>query len=87
MFFRLLIDRKWLSENVSSGDLVTVVKVIDVITRKDPSTTKGWYNNDGQLQTSLQIFVDGQNIQGHKGLETILRDGSELVIIPLIMGG
>jgi molybdopterin synthase sulfur carrier subunit len=43
--------------------------------------------NERMLATHLQVLLDGSNVLGLNGLKTRLKGGSELAIIPLIMGG
>jgi molybdopterin converting factor small subunit len=65
----------------------TVTQVIDAIGRRRPELTAGWRDEDGRLRGSLPVFINGENIRYRDGLDTLLKDGDELTVIPLIAGG
>ena len=41
----------------------------------------------GEVRPHINIFVDGQNIRDARGLETPVRDGAEIYILPAVSGG
>ncbi len=41
----------------------------------------------GQIRRFVNVFLDGEDIRFLQGLETPVKDGSELSIIPAIAGG
>jgi sulfur-carrier protein len=41
----------------------------------------------GEVRPHVNIFVDGQNIRDAGGLETPVRDGAEIYILPAVSGG
>lgn len=41
----------------------------------------------GDVRPHINIFVDGESIRDSQGLDTRLRDGAEIVILPAVSGG
>jgi molybdopterin converting factor small subunit len=41
----------------------------------------------GHVRTHVNIFVDGENIRDAGGLDTPVREGSEIFLIPAVSGG
>jgi molybdopterin converting factor small subunit len=52
-----------------------------------PKIYTSWCDGDGQLRSSLPVFVNGEHIRYKDGMKTELRDGDEVYIVPLIAGG
>ena len=52
-----------------------------------PGVTERLRDSEGQLRSSLNIFVNGENIRYLQGLHTSLKDGDEVSIVPAIAGG
>ena len=66
---------------------VTVGRALQSVQQKDPDLYKRWCDGDGRLRTSLNVFVNGEHIRYRKGMETLLRDGDEIYVIPILVGG
>ena len=41
----------------------------------------------GDVRPHVNIFVDGESIRDAEGLETRIRDGAEIYILPAVSGG
>ena len=41
----------------------------------------------GDVRTHINIFVDGEDIRYTGGLETPVRDGAEIFLVPAVSGG
>jgi molybdopterin converting factor small subunit len=52
-----------------------------------PEAVATWWDGQGMLRESLPVFVNGEHIRYRKGLQTELKDGDEVYVIPLIAGG
>jgi molybdopterin converting factor small subunit len=52
-----------------------------------PKIYASWCDGDGQLRSSLPVFINGEHIRYKNGMETELCDGDEVYIVPLIAGG
>ena len=44
-------------------------------------------NELGEVRPHVNIFVDGLNIRDSGGLDTPVRDGAEIYILPAVSGG
>jgi molybdopterin synthase sulfur carrier subunit len=77
-----LIFSDWAGE-----PLPTVAKLLDRALSIHPHRAAGWYDEGGQLRQSLAVFVNGEHIRYRQGLQTELKDGDEVYVIPLIAGG
>jgi molybdopterin synthase sulfur carrier subunit len=67
--------------------LPTVARLLDRARSIHPHLAGGWCNASGQLRQSLAVFVNGEHIRYRQGLQTELKDGDEVYVIPLIAGG
>jgi len=45
------------------------------------------FDKPGQLKRLLNLYVNGKNIDHLKGLETQLKDGDEVTVLPAVAGG
>lgn len=41
----------------------------------------------GEVRPHINIFVDGESIRYSGGLDTAVRDGAEILILPAVSGG
>jgi len=41
----------------------------------------------GEVRPHINIFVDGENARDARGLETPVRDGAEIFLLPALSGG
>ncbi len=65
---------------------VTVKGVLDDLGKKYPALTSRLFDN-GQLRRFINLFVNNEDIRYLSNLETPLKDGDELAIIPAVAGG
>lgn len=52
-----------------------------------PGITERLRGEDGTLRRTLNIYLNGENIRFLQGVDTPLKDGDEVSIIPAIAGG
>jgi molybdopterin synthase sulfur carrier subunit len=64
-----------------------VRKALMSIATSRPEIFQRLCNRDGLLRESLAVFVNGDHIRYHDGLETALEEEDEIYIVPLITGG
>lgn len=64
-----------------------LAQVLDEIGYRRPGLHAGWCDETGRLRDSLPIFINGEHIRYRSGLDTILENGDEVTVIPLIAGG
>jgi molybdopterin converting factor small subunit len=65
----------------------TVEQLLTAARRKRPEAAAAWCDNKGRLRASLPVFVNGEHIRYRQGLQTELKEGDEVYVIPLIAGG
>ena len=66
---------------------VRLEPVLRSVKESHPKIYASWCDGDGQLRSSLPVFVNGEHIRYKDGMETELSDGDEVYIVPLIAGG
>ena len=71
-------------EHEAPVDLESVLKSVKV---SHPKIYASWCDSEGQLRSSLPVFVNDEHIRYKDGIQTILRDGDKVYIIPLVTGG
>ena len=52
-----------------------------------PEVAANWRDAQGRLRESLPVFINGEHIRYRQGLQTELKEGDEVYVIPLIAGG
>jgi molybdopterin converting factor small subunit len=65
----------------------TVAQVLNSVEDGDHLRVAAWRDGLGRLRESLPVFVNGEHIRYRQGLETVLQEGDEIYVIPLIAGG
>ena len=63
----------------------TVGEALQDCVAKDPRLKPRIFREDGGVWVG--IFVNGRNIRSIDGMETVLRDGDEIRLMPPIAGG
>jgi len=67
--------------------MVDVAALLGAVQQAQPDVYLQWCDGEGQLRHSLSVFVNGDHVRYHSGLQTELKDGDEVVVIALIAGG
>jgi molybdopterin converting factor small subunit len=67
-------------------EAATVGEALDALVSAHPSLD-GRVRQDGSVPTFLNVFVDGEDIRLLGGLETELREGSTVLLLPAVAGG
>ena len=65
----------------------TVQEILDALERQFPGVKERLYDEAGQLRRFVNIYVNDEDIRFAQGLETTLKKGDELSIVPAIAGG
>ena len=79
---RLYGAQSW--ERVEADSVVAVIAALDV---RYPGLGERLTEPDGQLRRWVNVFVDGFDIRTQEGMDTALRDGVEVFIVPSVAGG
>jgi molybdopterin synthase sulfur carrier subunit len=68
-------------EGANVGD---VIKALDA---KYPGIGERVLDDEGQVRRFVNVFVDDEDIRFQQGLQTPVRDGATVSIIPAVAGG
>lgn len=79
-------QKKLFSEFPATGQ-VNVRKALMSVKTGHPQLYRRLCDSNGHLRESLTVFVNGEHIRYRNGWETVLEEGDEIYIVPLITGG
>ena len=69
------------------GSAGTVGEALSLLWASCPAVRDRVMTELGEVRPHINIFVDGQSIRYSGGLETPVRDGAEISILPAVSGG
>ena len=87
MQLKLSYGQEILLSQFPDTETVSVRQVMRTVKTSHPQVYDRWCDADGDIRETLTIFVNGDHIRYRKGLETMLEEGDEIYIVPLITGG
>ena len=64
----------------------TVADVIEDLVARFPAL-EAQLLQDGELADFVNVYVRGEDVRTHDGLETEVRDGDQLILLPAMAGG
>jgi molybdopterin converting factor small subunit len=67
-------------------DGASVREALDALVEAHPALAGRVRSGDG-VPTFLNVFVDGEDIRLHEGLETPLGPGAKVLLLPAVAGG
>ncbi|MGI8424111.1 MAG: ubiquitin-like small modifier protein 1 [Chloroflexota bacterium] len=73
------------SELVLEGG--TVGDVLAALERDHPGFKERLYDENGEIRRFVNIYVAGEDIRFLKGVETPVKEGEEISIVPAVAGG
>jgi len=76
-----------LKTEVEVPDGLTIRGLIDALARKYAKLREELLDEGGNLKPMYNILVNGRAVEWLNGLDTRLKDGDEVVFIPLAAGG
>lgn len=65
----------------------TIARVVDDLERKFPGMKERLCDEQGHVRRFVNIYVNGDDIRFLNSLETAVKDGDEIAIVPAIAGG
>lgn len=69
------------------GDARSVSDALSLLWTHCPGVRDRVLTELGEVRQHVNIFVDGESIRDVSGLQTPVRDGSEIFILPALSGG
>ena len=64
----------------------TVRELLEDLTSRVPALGGKVYA-EGELQSFVNVYVDGEDVRTRDGLETPVRDSSTVILLPAMAGG
>jgi molybdopterin converting factor small subunit len=68
----------------ASGE--TVRELLEDLSSRLPALGSRVYA-EGELQSFVNVYVDGEDVRTRDGLETPVREGSTVILLPAMAGG
>jgi len=68
-----------------SGD--TIGRVVEDLERRFPGIKERLCDEQGRVRRFVNIYVNGDDIRFLSSLDTAVKDGDEVAIVPAIAGG
>jgi len=65
----------------------TVRSVLDVLERRLPGLVGKLLDGEGRLYGYVNIYVNGDDIRQGAGVQTAVKEGDEILVLPAISGG
>jgi molybdopterin synthase sulfur carrier subunit len=65
----------------------TISSVVEDLERKYPGIKERLCDEQGRVRRFVNIYVNGDDIRFLSSLETAVKDGDEVAIVPAIAGG
>jgi molybdopterin synthase sulfur carrier subunit len=70
-----------------SSEAATVVTLIEELETRFPAIKGRLRDENGALRRFVNLYVNGEDVRFLTGLETTLKSGDELSIVPAVAGG
>ena len=74
-------------EREVSADGETVGDVLRSLTAQHPDTESQLFGADGDLNRYVNVYLNDEDVRVLDGLDTSVKDGDALVILPAMAGG
>jgi MoaD family protein len=65
----------------------TVGAVLEALYAEHPELRDSLSDGDGGLRRFVNVYVDGEDVRFGDGLDTAVKDGGEVQILPAVAGG
>jgi molybdopterin synthase sulfur carrier subunit len=75
------------AKEVEVGAAGTVRNVLGQLSAEYPALSERVLDEDGNLQDSISILVNGRNIRFLDGLDTIVQESDQIALFPPVGGG
>ena len=74
-------------ESSPKADGSTVGEVLNALYAQHGELKERIAGDDGQIRRFVNVFLDGEDIRFLQDLDTEVKDGAELTILPAVAGG
>jgi MoaD family protein len=65
----------------------TVGQVLGTLTAEHPDTKAQLFGEDGDLNRYVNVYLNDEDVRVLNGLDTAVKDGDTVVILPAMAGG
>lgn len=65
----------------------TIGEVVTSLTEQHPGIAERLLDDNGKLRRFVNVFLDDEDVRFANGLDTPVRDGATVSIIPAVAGG
>lgn len=86
---RIPVSLRRLTDDLDSisSDGGTIADCIESIEKRYPGLKERLCDESGELRRFVNLYVNGEDIRFLSGLQTALKDGDEVSIVPAVAGG
>lgn len=74
-------------KDVVSGDGETLLECINGLDRQYPGLKERLLDETQELRRFVNIYVNGEDVRFQQGVQTPLKGGDEVSIVPAVAGG
>lgn len=74
-------------QEVVQGEGSTLLDCIEALDREYPGLKERLYDESGELRRFVNVYVNGEDVRFLQGLNTPLKPGDEVSIVPAVAGG
>jgi sulfur-carrier protein len=65
----------------------TLADLLDALAAEHPMLARRIRDETGQVRRFVNVYVDGDDVRFEQGLDTPVRDGAEVQVLPSVAGG
>lgn len=69
------------------GEGSTVAELVEHLETTFPGMRERLCDDDGELRRFVNIYVNGEDVRFLQGIESALKEGDEISIVPAVAGG
>jgi molybdopterin synthase sulfur carrier subunit len=86
---RIPVSLRRLTDNLDSisSDGGTIADCIESIEKQYPGLKERLCDESGELRRFVNLYVNGEDVRFLSGLQTVVKDGDEVSIVPAVAGG
>ena len=65
----------------------TIREVFDDVENRHGGLQEKIFDDSGEIRRFINVFVNGEDVRHSQGLDTPVKDGDEVSVVPAIAGG